>query len=117
MPTKKPNIEKEFTKEKLTEAAWFDVQCNFSAMLYLVSEQQALIGKLLEELVKAGVVKGPALNRITSIRNDHEDFGLTHSDTHKKFTNYFYAVRKILSETEPDENGDYHGPKNNKPLS
>ena len=102
---------KDFVKDKLSEAAWFDVQCNLSAMVYLITEQQALIGKLLEELVRVGAIKAPGLERITDIKADHQDFNLTYKDVHRRFSNYFYAVHKIMSENEPNENGDYDVPE------
>lgn len=85
------------------EQIWNDIQCNLSAFLYVLTEQQATIGRLLEELVRVGALNNDALSRITETTPDAESLTVIYTDIYNKFAKYVALTRKHLGHGEPDE--------------
>ncbi len=88
--------------DKKQDADGFDkisMQANFSALLYVVSEQQALIGKILEHMVATGDVDAVQLNRITEAAGDEEVLASVYADVYKRFAVYFWQTKAVLEKT------------------
>lgn len=83
-------------KTPIDDAMWADFQCNLSALMYVVAEQQALIGKLLEELVRVGALNTSALDRLTSSYKNEEILTGVYTQIYERFEMYFRAVRALL---------------------
>jgi len=71
-------------------------QANFSALLYVVTEQQALIGKLLEVLMNNNIISTTQLEAITDIYGDEEILKPVYEDVYKRFAWYFMATKDII---------------------
>ena len=74
-----------------------DMQCNFSALMYILTEQQAIIGRLLEELIQAGVLNTAALERVTDIYGNNDALTPVYSDIYKRFAWYFLQIKEALA--------------------
>jgi hypothetical protein len=74
-----------------------DLQCNYSALMYLLTEQQALIGKLLEELLRAGVITEPLLEKITSVYGDPQVLDPMYQGLYRRFASYFTRIWQTLA--------------------
>jgi hypothetical protein len=84
-----------------TENDGFDkhvMQANFSAILYLLTEQQALIGRLLQVLLETGVVTSHQLNKITDITDGDEGLIPTYTQLYNRFATYYLRTKQILDE-------------------
>jgi hypothetical protein len=68
-----------------------------------MTEQQALIGKLLEELVRAGVIDSVRLERITNIYGNAEILNPAYADLYKRYATYFVRVKEVLDDAENDK--------------
>lgn len=88
--------------EKVPEPTWVDVQCNLSAMLYLLAEQQALLGKLLEELSRIGALDHSNLNQITGVKQDSDALTSVYTQLYQQFTNYFLISKKFLESAKEE---------------
>lgn len=77
--------------------SWQNLQANFSALMYILTEQQALIGKLLEELLKGGQLDSVQLENITRVYGDGELLNPIYLDLHKRYSVYFARVKEILA--------------------
>jgi hypothetical protein len=99
----KKEPKKEADEDRLV--SWKDIQCNYSAMMYVLTEQQALIGVLLEQLVRAGVLDSVQLEKITGIYGNIEVLNPVYSDLYKRFANYYLSVRTIMENSQEDVSG------------
>lgn len=79
---------------------WRNIQANYSAMMYILTEQQALIAQLLDELIKAGVIDAPGLARITGVYGNAEALNPVYDDIYKRFATYFIRVKDVLENPE-----------------
>lgn len=82
-----------------------DLQCNFSSLMYILTEQQALIGRLLEELLQAGVLNSSSLERITDVYGSEEALSPVYSDLYKRFAWYYFQIKeaqKLESQKVPE---------------
>jgi hypothetical protein len=90
------------------------IQANFSAMLYLLTEQQFLIGKLLQVLVENGIVSTSRLDKITDPQSGD---GLipTYTQLYERFAHYYLRTKKLLNQESilDDAMDDAHGTKGN----
>lgn len=77
--------------------SWQNLQANFSALMYLLTEQQALFGRLLEELLKGGQLDSVQLEKITQVYGDGEVLNSVYLDLHKRYSTYFSRVKDILA--------------------
>jgi hypothetical protein len=75
-----------------------NMQSNYSAMMYIISEQQALIGTLLQELLKTGALSEGALEKITDVYGKDDVLGPMYSDLYKRFAWYFIRVSEALAD-------------------
>lgn len=80
--------------------SWQNMQANFSALMYILTEQQALIGKLLEELLKGGHLDSVQLENITKVYGDGELLNPIYLDLHKRYAVYFTRVKELLANPE-----------------
>ena len=74
------------------------MQANFSAILYLLSEQQALIGRLLQAFLEINILGVQHIAKITDI-DDGED-GLTpmYTQMYKRFAGYYLRTKGLLDQ-------------------
>lgn len=82
-----------------------NMQSNYSAMMYIIAEQQALIGTLLQELIKSGVLTDRSLENITGVYGKDDILSPMYSDLYKRFAWYFIRVHEALAnknEKQPD---------------
>lgn len=75
---------------------WQNIQANYSAMMYILSEQQALIAELLEHLLSVGVLDEVGLTRVTGVYGNQEKLNPVYDDLYKRFANYFLKVKHVL---------------------
>jgi len=80
-------------------------KANFSALLYVVTEQQALIGRLLEVLLANGVLSAAQLERVTDIYGDENTLQPVYADVYKRFAWYFMATKELIEANEPCPHG------------
>lgn len=71
-----------------------DLQCNFSSLMYILTEQQALIGRLLEELLQAQVLNSASLQRVTDIYGSEEALSPVYTDLYRRFAWYFLQIKE-----------------------
>lgn len=86
-----------------------DLQSNFSAILYVITEQQALIGKLLQCLLDNGMLSSTQLTQITDLRGPDgkgDDLEAAYSSIYRTYAAYYLKTKHILSEMPPVEDGD-----------
>jgi len=88
---------------------WQNIQANYSAMMYILSEQQALIAELLDHLLSVGVLDDVGLARVTGIYGNQDKLNPVYDDLYKRFANYFLRVKHVL------ENPDAYQPQNPYP--
>lgn len=80
-----------------------DHTANYSALLYVIAEQQLLLGRLLEELIRTGVINSSGLSKITEGRNAIESLSPIYSQLYKDYAEYFVRVKMVLAELEKEE--------------
>lgn len=80
--------------------SWENMQANYSAMMYIITEQQALIGKLLEELLKVGALNTNQLEKITGVYGNPEILNPVYNDLYARFASYFVKVKDVLANPE-----------------
>lgn len=76
------------------------MQANFSAILYLLTEQQALIGKLLQTLLESGVINGRQLDKVTDIAGGEDGLIPTYTQLYNRFATYYLRTKQVLDENE-----------------
>ena len=85
------------------ELCWADFQYNMSAALYLITEQQAMIGRLMEELARVGALNTDALVRITNRDADLETLNQIYVDLHKRYASYVLLSKNYLDKKDEDK--------------
>ncbi len=93
--------EKSVSKKQPEEFDFKIMQANFSSLLYVLTEQQAIIGKLLQELLEGGTINAHQLEKITNIYGDGKVLGPVYQDLYKRFAWYFLRTKEAL-EKAPD---------------
>lgn len=91
----------------LKAAEFHNMQANYSSMMYIISEQQALIGTLLQELVKIGALNEAAVEKITGIYGKDEVLQPIYSDLYKRFAWYFIRVSEALEDKRKQQPDPY----------
>ena len=84
---------------KTDEKQEFDrvvMQANFSALLYVLTEQQALIGRLFKELLESGLLTGQQMETITDVYGDGEVLTPVYSDLYKRFAYYYLKIKDLM---------------------
>ncbi len=94
------NSENSVPKKQPEEFDFKVMQANFSSLLYVLTEQQALIGKLLQELLGNGAINAQQLENITDIYGDGNVLRPVYSDLYKRFAWYFLRTKETLEEAE-----------------
>lgn len=74
------------------------MQANFSSILYLLAEQQAMIGKLFQALLDNGVMDSRQLTDITD-STDGEGLVPAYTQLYNRFATYYLRTKRLL-ETE-----------------
>ncbi len=74
------------------------MQANFSAILYLLSEQQALVGRLLQILLESNVIGVQQLAKITDIAEGEEGLTPMYTQMYKRFANYYLRTKGLLDQ-------------------
>lgn len=82
-----------------------DMQCNYTAMMYLITEQHALIGTLLQELIENGHLRASSLEKVTSVYGDREILAPVYTDLYRRFIWYFERTKETLA-NEDNKEGD-----------
>jgi hypothetical protein len=95
---------------------FLDMQCNFSALMYIITEQQAIIGKLLEELIQAQVLNGSSLERVTDIYGNRDTLEPVYSDLYKRFAWYFIQIKEALQEKNQNSPESWNPSTNLEPT-
>ncbi len=93
---------------KLPENSEFNentMQANFSAFLYVVTEQEALIGRLLQTLLETKVISAHQLNKVTDITSGEEGLVPTYNQVYNRFAKYYLRTKFLLDKI------DEHGPE------
>lgn len=93
--------------------SWQNMQANFSALMYILTEQQALIGKLLEELLKGGQIDSVQLENITKVYGDGDLLNPIYLDLHKRYAVYFARLKDLLANPELLANPSVESPTGN----
>lgn len=88
-----------------TSASFRDMQCNYTAMMYLITEQHALIGTLLQELIENGQLRASSLEKVTSVYGDREILAPVYTDLYRRFIWYFERTKETL-DNEDNKEGD-----------
>ena len=87
----------------LKQEDFHNMQSNYSAMMYIISEQQALIGTLLQELLKTGALSEGALEKITGVYGKDDVLGPMYSELYKRFAWYFIRVSEALNDKQKQQ--------------
>jgi hypothetical protein len=74
------------------------MQAIFSAVLYLLNEQQSLMGRLLQVLLDNGDINSHQLEKITDITGGDEGLVPVYSLLYNRFAKYFLKTKKLLEE-------------------
>ncbi len=83
------------------------LHANFSALLYVASEQQAMIGLLLKALVNNNLISIQQLEEITDIHGNEELLTPVYENIYKTFAEYFLQSKTILEAAERrDDDGE-----------
>jgi len=85
--------------DKNRAAGEFDpaiMQANFSALLYLITEQQAILGRLLQVMLDNGDINSRQLEKITDITEGDEGLVPVYSLLYNRFARYYLKTKKIL---------------------
>lgn len=85
------------------EVNWEDFTFNMSAALYLISEQQAVIGKLLEELVRVGALNTESLCRITENPSDLESLKSIYEELYDRYSKYVISYKNLMGELKDED--------------
>jgi len=80
----------EFTKTSM--------QANFSSILYLLSEQQAMIGKLFQALLDNQVIDSRQLKDITDTSTGDEGLVPTYTQLYNRFALYYLRTKQLLEQ-------------------
>lgn len=84
-----------------------EVQSNLSALLYIITEQQAVISELLSTLTQAGILSHEGLIRVSGARKDVELTEAVYKDLYKSFIDYYLKTKwMLMSEKERDVASD-----------
>ena len=83
------------TESENNEAA---MKANFSALLYVITEQQALLGKLLEVMLTNGILSDAQLKKVTEVYGDEDVLQPVYEDVYKRFAWYFMATKEMIME-------------------
>lgn len=77
-----------------------EIQSNLSALLYIMTEQQALISELLSTLVDAGVLSHEGLVRVSKSRKDTDLTEAVYKELYKDFVEYYLKTKWILTDED-----------------
>ncbi len=72
------------------------MQANFSAILYLITEQHAVIGRLLQILLEQGTLSSLQIAKLTDIRSGDEGLDPTYTQLYNRFAGYYLSTKEIL---------------------
>jgi len=97
------------TEDQNNEAA---MKANFSALLYVITEQQALFGRLLEVMLANGDLSDVQLKKVTDVYGDQETLQPVYEDVYKRFAWYFMATKEMILEGKVCPHVNVDLPKN-----
>lgn len=76
-----------------------EIKANFNALLYLQTEQMAILLKLLDMLVKKEVATGEELNEeVLSVTADREGLTQIYNEMFTRFVGYYSSLRKLMAD-------------------
>lgn len=87
---------------------FLDMQCNFSALMYILTEQQAIIGRLLEELIQVKALNSSSLERVTNIYGNEEALAPVYGDLYKRFVWYYLQIKEAITEENLKKTGAWN---------
>ncbi len=92
--------------DKMKDDEQFDkitMQANFSAILYLLTEQQAVIGRLLQVLLEQGTLTPQQIAKLTDISSGDEGLTPTYTQLYNRFAGYYLSTKEVLDAEELKE--------------
>ena len=72
-------------KGKKNEYSQQEMNANFSALLYLLTEQQSLIGRLMQTLLESGLINIHQLQKITDMEAGEDGLTPIHTVLYNRF--------------------------------
>lgn len=76
-----------------------EVKANFNALLYLQTEQMAILLKILDMLSKKGIATTDELNEdVLSVTGDKEGLTLIYNEMFTRFVGYYSSLRKLMAD-------------------
>lgn len=76
-----------------------EVKANFNALLYLQTEQMAILLKILDMLSKKGIATTDELNEdVLSVTGDKEELTLIYNEMFTRFVGYYSSLRKLMAD-------------------
>lgn len=76
-----------------------EIKANFNALLYLQTEQMAILLKLLDILVAKGVATGEELNEeVLSVTGDRDGLTQIYNEMFTRFVGYYSSLRKLMAD-------------------
>jgi hypothetical protein len=76
------------------------ITANFSALLYLMTEQQVLIGKLLQALLDSNTLDSCQLTQVTDIHSGPDGLIPAYTELYNRFATYYLHTKKILQDRD-----------------
>ena len=74
-----------------------EIKANFNALLYLQTEQMAILLKLLDLLVKKGVATGEEMNEeVLAVTADRDGLTQIYNEMFTRFVGYYSSLRKLM---------------------
>lgn len=76
-----------------------EVKANFNALLYLQTEQMAVLLKLLDLLVRNGVATQEDMNdEVLAVTGDKEQLTSIYNEMFTRFVGYYSSLRKLMAD-------------------
>ena len=90
-------------KPSLDEDQQRDWQASTSALLYLLTEQQAMIGRLLQELLQIGALDNEGLSRVTDTDATPETRISIYTSLYNRYVGYTQVCRKLIDDLQDNK--------------
>lgn len=82
-----------------------NLSTNITSLIYLLAEQQLMIGKLLASLMESGALQPHQLDAITRSTTIEDDVSTSYTNLYQKYFKYFTALY-YLSKSKDGGNND-----------
>ena len=91
-------VEKEVNLQEDEQFTRSVMQANFSAILYLLTEQQAMLGKLFQALLDSHAIDSRQLSEITDTTSEEGGLIPTYTQLYNRFAMYYLRIKQILEQ-------------------